>query len=71
MILENKDTAVYFPPVPGGIVVEGEGAKAPGNPPLILWVKQCPHVIYWATSAQPDGASLMNAAEEALGAAAN
>ncbi|WP_187365824.1 Wadjet anti-phage system protein JetD domain-containing protein [Trebonia kvetii] len=47
VILENKDTAVYFPPVPMGISVEGEGGKAPGAIPLIPWIRNCPHVIYW------------------------
>jgi hypothetical protein len=47
IILENKDTAVYFPPVPKGISVEGEGSKAPGVIPLIPWMRQCPRVIYW------------------------
>jgi hypothetical protein len=47
IILENKDTAVYFPPVADGIAVEGEGSKAPGVIPLIPWMKQCPRVIYW------------------------
>ena len=28
VILENKDTAVYFPPIPGGIAVEGEGHQS-------------------------------------------
>ena len=47
VILENKDTAVYFPPVPGGIAIEGEGTKAPGTLPRIPWIKQCRDVIYW------------------------
>jgi hypothetical protein len=47
IILENKDTAVYFPPVADGIAVEGEGSKAPGVIPLIPWMKHCPRVIYW------------------------
>jgi hypothetical protein len=47
IITENKDTAVYFPLVPNGIAVEGEGAKAPGTIPLIPWMRQCPHVVYW------------------------
>jgi len=47
IILENKDTAVYFPSVPGGIAVEGEGTKAPGTLPLIPWIRQCRDVIYW------------------------
>jgi hypothetical protein len=47
IILENKDTAVYFPPVTDGIAVEGEGSKAPGVIPFIPWIRQCPRVIYW------------------------
>jgi len=47
IILENKDTAVYFPLVRGGIAVEGEGAKAPGTLPLIPWIRKCPQIIYW------------------------
>jgi hypothetical protein len=47
LLLENKDTVVYFPPVSGGIAVEGEGAKAAGSLPLIPWIKQCRDVIYW------------------------
>jgi hypothetical protein len=47
VVLENKDTAVYFPPLPGGIAVEGEGSKAPGVLPRIPWIRDCPRVIYW------------------------
>lgn len=47
IIVENKDTAVYFPPVPKGISVEGEGTKAPGTIPRIPWMTRCPLVIYW------------------------
>jgi hypothetical protein len=48
VILEDKDTAVYLPPVPGGKAVEGEGTKAPGTLPLIPWIRQFCGVIYWA-----------------------
>lgn len=47
IIFENKDTAVYFPAVRGGIAVEGEGAKAPGTLLLIPWIRQCRDIIYW------------------------
>ncbi|WFF08070.1 DUF2220 family protein [Micromonospora sp. WMMD1076] len=47
LVLENKDTAVYFPPLPGGIAVEGEGSKAPGALPRIPWIRDCTRVIYW------------------------
>ncbi len=47
VVLENKDTAVYFPPVPGGIAIEGEGSKAPGTLPHIPWIRDCSRIIYW------------------------
>lgn len=47
LVLENKDTAVYFPPLPGAIAVEGEGSKAPGALPRIPWIRDCPRVVYW------------------------
>lgn len=47
VILENKDTAVYFPAVRKGIAVEGEGTKAPGALPRISWISGCPRVVYW------------------------
>jgi hypothetical protein len=47
IILENKDTAVYFPPVRSGIAVEGEGYKAPGVLTHLPWLVRCPHIFYW------------------------
>lgn len=47
VILENKDTAVYFPPVPKAISVEGEGSKVAGTIRRIPWMLQCPRIIYW------------------------
>jgi hypothetical protein len=47
LILENKDTAVYFPDVRKGIAVEGEGAKAPGTLPRLPWITACPRTVYW------------------------
>lgn len=47
IITENKDTALYFPPVPGAVTVEGDGRKATGLLAGIPWVRSCPSVIYW------------------------
>lgn len=46
VISENKDTAIYFPPVPGGIAVEGEGA-GPRTIASASWIQDCPLVLYW------------------------
>lgn len=47
LILENKDTALYFPQIPGVIAVEGDGRKAAGVLAAVPWVRSCPRVIYW------------------------
>jgi hypothetical protein len=47
IILENKDTAVYFPPVWKGIAVESEVSKAPGTLPHLPWIAACPRTMYW------------------------
>ena len=46
VISENKDTALWFPPLPGGISVEGVGR---GGKTLAAfeWLRDAPVVIYW------------------------
>lgn len=46
VISENKDTALHFPQLPGGIAVEGvgRGGKTPAGFP---WLRDAPTVIYW------------------------
>jgi len=46
LISENKDTAVLFPDVPGGIAIEGEG-KGAGACAALDWITSCPHIVYW------------------------
>ena len=46
VISENKDTAIHFPPVPGGISVEGVGSGG-GTVAAFDWITGAPHVIYW------------------------
>jgi len=46
IITENKDTAVGFPPVAGGISVEGSGTGG-STPAAIGWLRDCPTIIYW------------------------
>lgn len=46
IIVENKDTAIHFPEVPGGIAVEGDGfggATAAAFP----WLAQAQRLYYW------------------------
>lgn len=46
VISENKDTAIHFPPIPGGIAVEGVG-KGGKTPASFQWLRDASFVIYW------------------------
>lgn len=46
IITENKDTAVGFPEVAGGIAVQGHGKGARAVASL-EWIRHCPLVVYW------------------------
>ena len=46
VISENKDTAVAFPDVPGGISVEGVG-RGGGTAAAFDWLTTAPLVVYW------------------------
>jgi hypothetical protein len=46
VITENKDTAIHFPPLPGGISIEGDGCGAEAAA-AFAWITACPRLIYW------------------------
>lgn len=46
IISENKDTAVGFGPVEGGVAVEGAGTGG-GTIAAVPWVRNAPVVVYW------------------------
>ncbi|MBM7508510.1 hypothetical protein JOE61_002324 [Nocardioides salarius] len=46
IICENKDSAINFHPVPGGIAVEGDGTGG-GTIAAIDWIRNAPTLIYW------------------------
>ena len=58
LISENKDTAVAFPPVTGGVAVEGEGRGA-GGVAAVGWLAGAEHVVYWGDMDQ-DGLEILN-----------
>lgn len=58
VISENKDTAVGFPPVPGGISVEGAGAGG-GTIAQVPWIRDAAHLIYWGDM-DADGLRILN-----------
>jgi hypothetical protein len=63
IITENKDTAVGFPPMPGGISVEGAGTGG-STPAAIGWLRDCPRIIYWGDM-DADGLIILNQYREA------
>lgn len=46
LITENKDSALFFPELTGGIVIEGNG-NAVIRLAKIPWIVACPHIFYW------------------------
>ncbi len=58
IITENKDTAIGFPPVPGGIAVEGSGTGG-STPAAIGWLRDCPTIIYWGDM-DADGLNILH-----------
>jgi hypothetical protein len=46
LVTENKGTALFFPQVEGGIVIEGDG-NAVTRLAKIPWIRACPIIVYW------------------------
>lgn len=47
IISENKDTAIHFPALRGGISVEGGGFAGARAVSSFTWIMDAPHIIYW------------------------
>lgn len=63
LISENKDTAVGFPEIPGGIAVEGAGTGG-STPAAIGWLRNCPTIVYWG-DLDADGLTILHQYREA------
>lgn len=46
LISENKDTAIHFPPIAGGIAVEGDGFGGK-TAAAFPWLRDAPRLYYW------------------------
>lgn len=58
LVSENKDTAINFPKVPGGVAVEGAGFGGRAAA-AITWLRECPDVVYWG-DLDADGLTILN-----------
>lgn len=58
VISENKDTAVAFPDIAGGVAIEGEGRGA-RTIAALPWLADVPMVFYWGDMDQ-DGLEILN-----------
>lgn len=47
LVVENRDCRLWFPPVVGGVVVEGSGRAATSLLAGVPWVREAPRVVYW------------------------
>lgn len=57
IISENKDTAIHFPPLSGGVSVEGVGAGG-STIAAVDWIRNCPLIVYWGDM-DPDGLEIL------------
>ncbi len=58
LISENKDTAIHFPTLPGGIAVEGVG-RGGRTAAAFDWIRCAPAVYYWGDM-DADGLEILN-----------
>lgn len=58
LISENKDTAIHFPPLPGGVSVEGVG-KGGATAAAFDWLVSALRVVYWGDM-DADGLEILN-----------
>ena len=47
LVVENRDSRLWFPPVRDTIVVEGDGKAAAALLANVPWIRAADHVVYW------------------------
>ncbi|WP_242909238.1 Wadjet anti-phage system protein JetD domain-containing protein [Actinomadura terrae] len=65
LVVENRDCRLWFPPLPGTIVVEGNGKAAASLLADVPWLRAADHVVYWGDM-DADGYAILNAFRAAL-----
>ena len=65
LVVENRDSRLWFPPVTDTIVVEGGGKAAAALLASVHWIRAADHVIYWG-DIDADGYAILNQFRAAL-----
>jgi hypothetical protein len=59
LIVENRDSRLWFPPVPDTVVVEGGGKAAAALLANVPWIRSADHVVYWG-DIDAEGYAILN-----------
>ncbi|TDC80769.1 Wadjet anti-phage system protein JetD domain-containing protein [Actinomadura sp. 7K507] len=65
LVVENRDSRLWFPPVPNTIVVEGGGKAAAALLADVPWIRGADHVVYWG-DIDADGYAILDRFRAAL-----
>ncbi|MFC5180773.1 Wadjet anti-phage system protein JetD domain-containing protein [Actinomadura harenae] len=65
LVVENRDSRLWFPPVPDTIVVEGGGKAAAALLANVPWIRAADHIVYWG-DIDADGYAILDRFRAAL-----
>jgi hypothetical protein len=65
LVVENRDSRLWFPPVKDTIVVEGGGKAAAALLANVPWIRAADHVVYWG-DIDADGYTILDQFRTAL-----
>jgi len=65
LVVENRDSRLWFPPVSDTIVVEGGGKAAAALLANVPWIRAADHTVYWG-DIDADGYTILNQFRAAL-----
>ena len=60
IIVENRDSYLYFPAVEGGVCVFGSGFAGAAHVGRLPWIARVPHLLYWGDM-DADGLQILDA----------
>ncbi len=66
LVVENRDSRLWFPPVSDTIVVEGGGKAAAALLANVPWIRSADHIVYWG-DIDADGYAILDHFRATLG----